>query len=88
MKNLVAKYMTFKEMQSTYPDVWVLVANPISEPASADIKSGYFLYKNKIKKRVLEKSKDIKVTDNLVINLLRVIYTGEIKLPKNHIVCL
>ncbi|MBI4648624.1 MAG: hypothetical protein HY738_19075 [Bacteroidia bacterium] len=88
MKNIIVKYMTFKEMQSSYPNTWILVSNPVSEPASADIISGYFLYKNKIKKRVLEKSKDLKVEDDFIINLLRIIYTGEIKLPKNHIVCL
>jgi len=88
MKKFNAKYMTFKEMQSNYPDTWILVANPVSEPASAIIEGGYFLYQNKTKKRVLEKTTDIKIPENFVVNLLRVIYTGEIKLPKNHIVCL
>jgi len=88
MKKIDAKYMTFSEIQSNYPDSWILVANPISKPASADIKGRYFLYKNKQKKRVLEKSKDLNVKEGIVINLLRVIYTGIVKMPKNHIVCL
>jgi len=88
MKSTMAKYMTFNEMQSFYPDSWILVANPESETASVEITSGYFLYKNKQKKRVIEKSKDIKSTNEFAINLLQIVYTGDIKLPANHIVCL
>lgn len=88
MNKILPKQMTFKEMQKAFPDYWILVANPVSEPASIDLNSGYFLYKNKQKKKVLEKSKDFKTSKDFIINLLQVIYTGEIKLPKNHIVCL
>ena len=88
MKNTLIKYMSFNEMQSKYPNSWILVANPVSEPASIELKGGYFLYKNKQKKRVIDKSNKIESSNDFVINLLQIIYTGEIKLPKNHIVCL
>jgi len=88
MNTLNPKYMSFNEMQTNFPNCWILVANPDSEPASAEIKSGYFLYKNKVKKKVLEKSKEIKIAENFIINLIRIIYTGEIKTPINQIVCL
>jgi hypothetical protein len=88
MKTINARYLTFKEMQALYPDSWILVANPSSEAASAEISNGYFLYKNKNKNKVLEKSKEIRTTDDFVIKLLRIVYTGEIKLPQNHFFCL
>lgn len=88
MRKIIPKHLTFKEMQKEFPNCWLLIANPVSELASADIKSGYVLYKNKQKKRVVEKSNEITTIEGLEINLLRIIYTGEIKMPKNHIVCL
>jgi len=88
MKSIVPKYMTFKEMKKQFPDTWILLANPESEPASAEITGGFFIYKNKNKKRVVEKSKEIEIDKSFTVNVFRIIYTGEIKLPKNHIVCL
>lgn len=88
MRKIIPKKMTFKEMQKEFPDSWLLIANPVSELASADIKSGYVLYNNKQKKRVVQKSNEIKTVEGIEISLLRIIYTGEIKMPKNHIVCL
>ena len=88
MKTLVPQYMTFDEMKSKFPDSWVLVANPESEPAKYEIKGGFFLYKNKFKKRVYTQAKKLTAIENFVINLLTVRYTGEIKLPENHIICL
>lgn len=88
MKTLVPQYMTFNEMKSKYPDSWVLVANPESEPAMYEIKGGLFIYKNKKKNKVIEKSIELNSIRNLMINLITVIYTGEIKLPENHVICL
>ena len=88
MKTLVPQFMTFNEMQAKFPDSWVLVANPESEPAKYEIKGGFFLYKNKLKSKVIEKSKELNAIENFVINLITVRYTGEIKLPENHIICL
>jgi len=88
MRKISPKYMSFQEMKNEFPDSWLLIANPVSELASADIKSGYVLYKNKQKKRVSEKSNEIKFVEGIKINLLRIIFTGEIIMPKNYIVCL
>jgi hypothetical protein len=46
---MVPQYMTFDEMKEKFPDSWVLVANPESEPAMYEIKGGLFIYKNKKK---------------------------------------
>ncbi len=88
MKTLIPQYMTFNEMQAKFPDSWVLVANPESEPAMYEIKGGFFLYKNKFKKRVYTQAKKLNTIENFVINLITIIYTGEIKLPENHVICL
>lgn len=88
MKAILPKYMTFKEMKKLFPDTWILLANPESEPASAEISGGFFVYKNKNKKRLAEIAKYIEIDKSFVTKVFRIIYTGEIKLPKNHIVCL
>ncbi len=88
MKSIVPEYMVFTDMKAQYPDTWILVANPESEKASADIKGGYLVYKNKSREQVVKKSKDVDIDTGFKVDMLRIIYTGEIKLPQNHIVCL
>ena len=88
MKTLVPQYMTFDEMKEKFPDSWVIVANPESEPSMYEIKGGLFIYQNKRKNKVIEKSRDLHSSTNFKIDLVAIRYTGEIILPENHIICL
>ena len=88
MKAVTPYYMSFKEMKEKYPDNWILVANPKSKPASAEVTGGYFLFNAKDKQRVLNQAKKIKVNANFTVKSLRILYTGQIKLNENQVVCL
>ncbi len=65
MKEIDIKFMSFNDMQEIYPDYWILVANPVSEPASVDIKGDYFLYK----KKVVEKSTNFKIKSDIDLRI-------------------
>jgi len=90
MKTTAYQKMTYDQIKDTYPDSWVLVANPVTEPAKYEIISGIPLYGNKNKKKVLAclESLDYKGKASVEIDLLTVIYTGEILMPENHFICL
>lgn len=76
-------YMTFEELKAKYPDTWVLLQDSNSLLVGLKVHGGKFVYKNKNKNKVI-----LKIAQFNEVSKWSVVYTGEIKLPKNTIICL
>jgi hypothetical protein len=65
-------YTLWETLKKKYPDSFVLLANPVYEQKySPGIKEGIFIYKNKRRRKVIEKEL---IMNNLGITAIR--YTG------------
>jgi len=51
---------SWETIQKLYPDRFVLIENPVYVGTSPLIKEGIFLYKHKSRKKVIEKSLELK----------------------------
>jgi hypothetical protein len=50
------KTVAFKDLQSKYPDSWVLIENPTFQANSTNLLGGIFHYKNKNQSKVYKKA--------------------------------
>ena len=59
MVNAQEKYTSWETIQKEYPDRFVLLENPVFDPFP-HLKGGILLYKHKSRKKVIEKSLELK----------------------------
>lgn len=64
------KYELWSEIRRKYPDRWVLLENPVRKPRSTELLKGVFIYKNKSKRKVVEKASEYN------FDLATIEYTG------------
>ena len=83
METQQRKRLTWDQLQTTYPDTWVLLLNPDSPPTGYEVNEGDFIYKNKKQERVLEKAGQLPKG-----SYFRVIYTGNLSVPNDTVICL
>jgi hypothetical protein len=65
-------YTSWQTIQKRYPDRFVLLENPVFDPRP-HLKEAIFLYKHKSRKRVIEKSLELKPHYSTIV------YTGGIR---------
>ena len=66
------KYTSWETIQKMYPDCFVLLENPVFEPRP-HLKEAILLYKHKSRKKVIEKSLELKPPYSTLL------YTGGIR---------
>lgn len=76
-------YMSFREIKKKYPDSWVLLLDPKPHPTGMGYYGGRPVYKHKEKMKAMEKASELPKG-----SFFGVAYTGEIKMPKNTVICL
>lgn len=82
-------WMNWEELTKKYPNSWLLLFNPISKNIGLKAESGYFAYKSKSKAKLVQKSLDKSLWENVEnVKSIGIFYTGTLKLPKNHVICL
>jgi hypothetical protein len=76
-KIMEAKVESWKNIKERYPDSFVLIENPVfKEKYSPELLTGVFRYKNRQKKKVLEKMATLNI-GNITVQ-----YTGGIREEK------
>ena len=73
MGTKIESYTSWETIQKLYPDRFVLLENPVYEPAMPHLKEGILLYKHKSRKRVIEKAVKLKPHYSTLL------YTGGIR---------
>lgn len=82
-------YKEWNDLEINYPNTWVLLFNPTSKDTGLKAESGYLVYQDKEKSKVVQKSLDISLWENIKgIKSIGIFYTGVLKLPKDHVICL
>jgi hypothetical protein len=83
-------YMTFEELKAKYPNTFVLLKDSEAPQVGIEVYGGKFVYKNKNKDKVIAKIGEIQQKTSLKNQKVswEVVYTGEVKLPTNTILCL
>jgi len=72
METKEEKYTSWETIQALYPDRFVLLENPVFDPRP-HLKEGILLYKHKSRKKVYEKSLELKPYYSTVV------YTGGVR---------
>lgn len=80
--------MTFEQIKTSYPDKWVLVLNPELEKITNEIITGFVAYSNKDRQKVSKALQTELKNSEQEIKLYKILYTGEVSLPSNTILCL
>lgn len=66
------KYTPWEIIQKQYPDSFVLLENPVFD-AMKGLRGGTFIYKNKIRKKVIEKDIELRLPHSTLL------YTGGVR---------
>ena len=69
----IENYTSWETIQKLYPDKFVLLENPVYEPAMPHLKEGILLYKHRNRKKVIEKE------IGLQPHYSTILYTGGIR---------
>ena len=83
METTSFKRLTWAQLQTTYPDTWVLLLNPDSPPTGYEVNEGDFVYRNKNQQKVFDKAGQLPKG-----SFFRILYTGNLTVPKDTVICL
>ena len=77
--------MSIEQVKKEFPERWILLANDASTPiGETTSKGGFFVYKNKNRKKVYEKVAEL-IPKGAIFSVL---FTGEERLADNAVLCL
>ncbi len=83
MKQTSAHRLNWTQIQTQYPDAWVLLMNPVVPATGYAVTDAEVVYKNKRQKKVVEKAQELPVGSRFAIK-----YTGAPTLSADTVICL